>query len=73
MKMKMKIIEKIETELKKEIKMIAVKELERWLKTLEKDDFVFIDDGGLTVCSLGDRNAYIEVGGDPVETERENV
>jgi hypothetical protein len=48
--------------------MIAVKELERWLKTLEKDDFVFVDDGGLTICSLGDRDAYIEVGGEPVET-----
>ena len=44
--------------------MISVTELKRWLETLENDDSVYVDEGGLTLCSEGDPEAYLEVGGE---------
>lgn len=38
-----------------------VSELIRWLNTLEKDDIVWVDDGGLTLETKD--GAYLEVGG----------
>lgn len=40
---------------------LKVSELMRWLKTLESDDLVWIDDGGLTLETKD--GAYLEVGG----------
>jgi len=40
---------------------LKVSELLRWLSSLEKDDVVWIDDGGLTLESKD--GAYLEVGG----------
>jgi len=43
--------------------VIAVSELKRWLDTLEFDDFVGIDETGLTLRSVEDEDAYLEIGG----------
>jgi hypothetical protein len=53
--------------------MIAVKELKSWLKTLEPDDSVGIDERGLSLFSAGDPEAYLEVGGDPEECDDANT
>lgn len=45
--------------------MIPVRELQRWLDTLEPGDGVSIDEGGLALVSDGDPEAYLEVGGEP--------
>lgn len=44
--------------------MISVRELQRWLDTLEPNDSVSIDDGGLALVSNGDPEAYLEIGGE---------
>lgn len=41
---------------------IKVDELMKWLKSLEPDDIVWIDDGGLTLETRD--GAYMEVGGE---------
>jgi hypothetical protein len=45
--------------------MITVKELKRWLDTLEDDDSVSIDEGGISLLSDQQPDAYLEVGGEP--------
>jgi hypothetical protein len=45
---------------------ISVKELIAWLQTLDETDLVGlvgVDDGGLTLQSADDPDAYCEVGG----------
>ena len=44
---------------------MEVKELIRWLQTLDKDDVVYIDEGGLTLRSMMESDVYNEVGGEP--------
>jgi hypothetical protein len=45
--------------------MIKAKELKQWLKAIPDDDFVAIDDGGLTLCHIFYKISpcYIEIGG----------
>jgi hypothetical protein len=45
--------------------MIDIKELKRWLNTLGPDDCIYIDEGGLALCSANDLKACIEIGGEP--------
>ena len=45
--------------------MIAKTELVRWASTLPNGDGIFVDEGGLTLHSLKDPEAYLEVGGKP--------
>ncbi len=49
----------------------TVKQLQRWLKTLDKEAEVGIDDGGLTliayVGTTSENDPYFEVGGIPKE------
>ena len=40
---------------------IKISELKDWIKTLEKDDIVWIEEGGLTLETKD--GAYLEVGG----------
>lgn len=53
--------------------MIDIKELKRWLATLNPEGFVAVDDGGLTLVELNEHlnetGAYLEVGGIPFEEE----
>ena len=51
--------------------MMSVKEVKRWLNMLNKDDGVYIDEGGLTLRSYDDPHAYLELGGDPEKEEDE--
>ena len=44
---------------------IAIEDLKRWLDTLPKRGTVAIDEGGLTIVCVEEKDAYIEVGGDP--------
>jgi hypothetical protein len=44
--------------------MISVKELQNWLKTLDKNDYVFVDNDGLTIYSFNNYATYIEIGGE---------
>lgn len=48
--------------------MIAVKELQRWLATLQDGAMVFVDEGGICLVADSD-DAYIEVGGFPYDDE----
>jgi hypothetical protein len=50
--------------------MITVTELKRWLNTLPAGDSVAVDEGGLTLVSEKCPDAYIEVGGVPLEDEQ---
>ena len=43
---------------------IAIEDLKRWLNTLPECGTVAIDEGGLTIVCLEEKDAYIEVGGD---------
>lgn len=43
--------------------MMPKKELERWLATLHAEDWIAIDEGGLTLVCVNDPEAYCEVGG----------
>jgi hypothetical protein len=47
---------------------IDVNELIRWARTLPDDADVAIDDGGLSLVEV-DGDAYLEVGGLPLENE----
>ena len=40
-------------------------EIMEWLETLNDDDLVAIDDGGLCLCVVDDPDVYLEVGGIP--------
>lgn len=42
---------------------MTVKDVIKWLKTLSADDAVYVDEGGLTLMSENDPDAYLEVGG----------
>jgi hypothetical protein len=44
--------------------MTTAKELQDWAATLLPDEVVGIDDGGLTICVVG-QTAYLEIGGLP--------
>ncbi len=43
---------------------ISVKELIEWLETLDENDGVFINEDGLTLQSIDEPDAYVEVGGE---------
>lgn len=45
---------------------ISVKDLRAWLTTLDDDDEIAVDDGGVTLTSIDDPDAYLEVGGLPI-------
>ncbi len=44
---------------------IAIEDLKMWLKSLPKDGTVVIDEGGLAMVCLEEKDAYIEIGGGP--------
>ena len=44
-----------------------VKDVIKWLQTLSSDDAIYIDEGGLSLVSEKDGEAYLEVGGQPLE------
>lgn len=48
---------------------IPIGELKRWLNTLEDTDAIGIDEGGLTLLSVDDPDAYLEIGGMPEGNE----
>lgn len=48
---------------------MTVKDVIKWLKTLSADDAVYIDEGGLTLMSENDPDAYLEVGGESDDEE----
>jgi hypothetical protein len=54
------------------VAMMTVKELRRWIDTLNPDNRVAIDEGGLTVVELTpdgtETGAYLELGGVPLST-----
>lgn len=56
--------------------MMGKKEIERWLSTLPDDANVAIDEGGLNLVEVDDDGnegeAYIEVGGIPLDDEPED-
>jgi hypothetical protein len=47
--------------------MIQVSKLKMWLATLAENDYVGIDEGGLTLYSVEEPQAYVEIGGLPEE------
>jgi hypothetical protein len=49
--------------------MLSTRELIRWLRTLPDDSRVYIDEGGLILKCLEDQEAYMELGGEPMDTE----
>ena len=54
---------------------MSVSDVLRWLKTLDPDDEVAVDEGGLELVSMKDPHAYLEVGGisdDPDEEEEDD-
>ena len=52
---------------------MQVKDVKAWLDSLRDDDTVFVDEHGFTLKSMGDVEAYLEVGGLPdVEGEDED-
>jgi hypothetical protein len=46
---------------------IKVKQLRKWLGTLDDNELVCVDDGGLILESVRKPEIYIEVGGEPDE------
>jgi len=54
--------------------LTEVKELQRWLSTLESGSSVGVDEGGLTLAEIDDNGkrteAYLELGGIPESEER---
>lgn len=50
---------------------MMVKEIKDWLESLDNGDFVGINDGGLCLEAVGDRNIYLEIGGIPQDEEGE--
>jgi hypothetical protein len=51
---------------------MTVKDVIRWLQTLPADDAIYIDEGGLSLVSEKDGEAYLEVGGQHMEEETED-
>jgi hypothetical protein len=51
--------------------MMNVMEVQRWLETLSRFDEVGVDEGGLTLRSLLQPKAYLEIGGMPEEEDEE--
>jgi len=47
-------------------------EIIEWLDSLEDDDLVYIDDGGLALCVVGMEGVYIEVGGYTEDEDEED-
>ena len=45
--------------------MIRASELKKWLKTLPVNAEVAVDEGGLTLVVIDDKETYLEVGGVP--------
>jgi hypothetical protein len=49
---------------------IKASELKAWLKTINDSLLVFIDEGGITLCSTSELGtSHIEIGGEPLEEE----
>ena len=44
---------------------MQVKEIVEWLSTLDENDHVGVDDGGLCLCVVEDPEVYCEIGGMP--------
>ena len=51
---------------------MSVKEIKEWLNTLNENDAVGVDDGGLCLQSFNDPDAYLEIGGMPDEEDEED-
>jgi len=51
---------------------MKVIDIQDWLNTLDEDDEVGIDEGGLMLVAASDREAYCEVGGLPEESESQS-
>ena len=50
--------------------MISAKTLRSWVNLLKDDEYVYIDEGGLTLYLDSDKEeVYLEVGGNPEEEE----
>lgn len=49
---------------------MQAREIEEWIKTLDPDDQVGVDEGGLTLVVEGS-DACLEIGGMPLESEDE--
>jgi hypothetical protein len=45
--------------------MMTAGELRRWLDTIDPEETIAVDDGGLTLVLVSDENVYMEVGGLP--------
>lgn len=48
---------------------MTVREIKEWLNTLQDDDLVGVDEGGLCLELVGDPESYCEIGGIPEEEE----
>lgn len=48
---------------------MKVSDISDWLNTLDEEDEVGIDEGGLMLVSVSDPETYLEVGGMPEESE----
>ena len=46
---------------------MTVKDVVAWLSTLDPEDEVGVDEGGLTLQSVDQPEAYLEIGGLPEE------
>jgi len=46
-----------------------VKDVIKWLQTLSADDAIYIDEGGLSLVSEKDGEAYLDVGGQHLEED----
>lgn len=44
---------------------MSVEEIREWLDTLNENDLVGVDDGGLALRVVGDDESYCEIGGMP--------
>ena len=51
---------------------MSVSDVLRWLKTLDPDDEVAVDEGGLELISMKDPHVYLEVGGVPEDEDDED-
>ena len=47
----------------------TVREIKKWLNTLDDDDLVGVDDGGLCLRVVGEIHVYHEIGGMPEREE----
>jgi len=48
---------------------MLVSEVKEWLNTLEDNEGVGIDDGGIALCSTDRPDAYLELGGISLDEE----